>query len=114
MNLESLITDYPQIQDLITAKPTFWRNPDYNQTADLPFSKADILDATTRLERFAPYLAKIFPETAATNGIIESPLIPLKDMHESWEHQTQQKLAGRLFLKADNQLPISGSRVASR
>lgn len=54
MNLESLITDYPQIQDLITAKPTFWRNPDYNQTAELPFSKADILDAAARLERFAP------------------------------------------------------------
>ena len=109
MNLETLTTDYPQIQDLITAKPTFWRNPDYSQTADLQFSKADILDATARLEHFAPYLAKVFPETAATNGIIESPLIPLKDMHESWEHQTQQKLAGRLFLKADNQLPISGS-----
>ena len=61
MNLETLTTDYPQIQDLITAKPTFWRNPDYSQTADLQFSKADILDATARLEHFAPYLAKVFP-----------------------------------------------------
>ncbi|MFP7482266.1 D-serine ammonia-lyase, partial [Weissella paramesenteroides] len=68
MNLETLVTEYPQIKDLITEQPTFWRNPDYALKADLPFSKADIFDAVARLDRFAPYLAKVFPETAVTNG----------------------------------------------
>lgn len=35
-------------------------------------TKADVDDAHARLKRFAPYLAKAFPETAATGGIIES------------------------------------------
>ncbi|SCB83763.1 D-serine ammonia-lyase [Weissella bombi] len=109
MNLETLVTEHPQIKDLINQQPIFWRNPDYAQKAELPFSKADIFDAVARLERFAPYLAKVFPETAATNGIIESPLISLNEMQKTWEQQNQQDLAGSLYLKADNALPISGS-----
>lgn len=109
MNLETLITEHPQIKDLINQQPIFWRNPDYDQKAELPFSKADIFDAVARLDRFASYLAKVFPETAATNGIIESPLIQLNKMQKTWEHQNHQKLNGNLYLKADNVLPISGS-----
>lgn len=109
MNLETLVTEHPQIKDLINQQPIFWHNPDYAQKAELPFSKADIFDAVARLERFAPYLAKTFPATAATNGIIESPLISLNEMQKTWEQQNQQNLAGSLYLKADNALPISGS-----
>lgn len=109
MSLETLVTKHPQIKDLINQQPIFWRNPDYAQKAELPFSKADIFDAIARLDRFAPYLARVFPETAATNGIIESPLILLNDMQKTWEQQNQTDLAGNLYLKADNALPISGS-----
>lgn len=109
MNLETLITEHPQIKDLINQQSIFWRNPDYDQKSELPFSKEDIFDAVARLDRFAPYLAKVFPETAATNGIIESPLIRLDEMQKTWEQQNQQKLDGNLYLKADNALPISGS-----
>lgn len=109
MSLETLVTKHPQIKDLINQQPIFWRNPDYAQKAELPFSKADIFDAIARLDRFAPYLARVFPETAATNGIIESPLILLNDMRKTWEQQNQTDLAGNLYLKADNALPISGS-----
>lgn len=109
MSLETLVTKHPQIKDLINQQPIFWRNPDYAQKAELPFSKADIFDAVARLDRFAPYLAKVFPETAATNGIIESPLILLNEMQKTWEQQNQTDLAGNLYLKADNALPISGS-----
>jgi D-serine dehydratase len=108
MSLETLITKNPQIEDLINQQPTFWRNPDYAQKATLPFSKTDIFDAVARLDRFAPYLATVFPETAATNGIIESPLISLNHMQKIW-NQTAHELAGHLYLKADNALPISGS-----
>lgn len=109
MSLETLVTKHPQIKDLINQQPIFWRNPDYAQKAELPFSKADIFDAVARLDRFAPYLAKVFPETAATNGIIESPLILLNEMQKTWEQQNQTDLVGNLYLKADNALPISGS-----
>ncbi|MGK4018194.1 D-serine ammonia-lyase [Weissella paramesenteroides] len=109
MNLETLVTEYPQIKDLITEQPTFWRNPDYALKADLPFSKADIFDAVARLDRFAPYLAKVFPETMVTNGMIESPLISLDNMQTAWEQQNHHELAGHLYLKADSELPISGS-----
>ncbi|APS42769.1 hypothetical protein FOL01_1910 [Weissella jogaejeotgali] len=79
MNLETLITDYPQIQDLITAKPTFWRNPDYNQTAELPFSKADILDAAVRLERFSPLLSQGFPGNSCYKRYYRIPLNAIKE-----------------------------------
>ncbi len=104
-----LLTKLPQIQDLIEAKPIVWQNPDYGATAALPFSRADIFDAVARWERFAPYLALVFPETRAAYGVIESPLIPLTAMREQWASTHPAALSGKLYLKADNQLPVSGS-----
>lgn len=109
MDDTSLITEYPQVKDLMAEQPIFWRNPDYGQQTELPFSKADIFDAVARWERFAPYLATAFPETAGMNGIIESPLIKLDQMQDSWNKMYHQNLIGKMFLKADSQLPISGS-----
>ena len=40
----------------------------------------DIAAAAERLQRFAPYLAAVFPDTAAANGLIESPLRPIAAM----------------------------------
>lgn len=54
MDDTSLITEYPQVKDLMAEQPIFWRNPDYGQQTELPFSKADIFDAVARWERFAP------------------------------------------------------------
>lgn len=109
MDQTSLVTEYPQVKDLMSEHPIFWRNPDYGQQAELPFSQADIFDAVARWERFAPYLATVFPETAKMKGIIESPLIRLDQMQAAWENMYHQNLAGKLYLKADSQLPISGS-----
>ena len=49
----------------------------------LPFD-----DAAARLERFAPYLAAVFPETAATGGIIESPVRPIPRMQKVLEERS--------------------------
>lgn len=68
----------------------------------------DIDDAEARLLRFAPYIASAFPETAKTGGIIESKLIPIPKMKESLE-KSLGKFGGKLFLKCDSHLPISGS-----
>jgi D-serine dehydratase len=103
------LSKYPQVNDLVHKKPIFWRNPDYGHPAQLPFSQADIFDAVARWERFAPYLSQVFPETSQMNGIIESPLIRLNKMQDQWNQDHSTDLTGKLYLKADNQLPISGS-----
>jgi D-serine dehydratase len=46
----------------------FWSNPDYGMKNDLEtLNVDDINDASKRLDRFAPYIAKVFPETAESN-----------------------------------------------
>ena len=74
----------------------------------LPLTRADVDDAEARLERFAPFFKKVFPETAANHGLIESPLteIPAMRAHLNAEGAA---LSGRLFLKCDCDLPVAGS-----
>ena len=74
----------------------------------LPLTRADVDDAEARLERFAPFFKKVFPETAEDHGLIESPLteIPAMRAHLNAEGAA---LLGRLFLKRDCDLPVAGS-----
>ncbi|WP_423802306.1 D-serine ammonia-lyase [Neobacillus sp. SAB-20_R2A] len=69
----------------------------------------DVDDAEKRLERFAPYIAKVFPETQNTGGIIESPLVKIPSMQQKMEQDLGQRISGDLWLKCDSHLPISGS-----
>ncbi len=108
-NTQSLEVKYPQVKDLMNETPIFWKNPDYGQPAELPFSKADIFDAVARWDRFAPFIEAAFPETARMHGVIESPLIELTKMKSAWNQAQATALAGSLYLKADSELPISGS-----
>ena len=84
-----------------------WINPDYLCFEDvantLTLTLADILEANQRLERFAPYIMKAFPETVKNKGIIESDLRPIPNMQENLT------LSGKLFLKCDHELPVAGS-----
>lgn len=102
----------PCLDDLRANRETLWLNPGWvpmeRARAALPFSAADIAAASDRLKRFAPYLAARFPATAATGGLIESPLIPLPAMQTALRKE-QSPLPGRLWLKADHALPVSGS-----
>lgn len=68
----------------------------------------DIEEASARLARFAPYLAKAFPETAKSGGIIESDLVEIGRMKTELTRMTGP-ISGRLFLKCDSHLPVSGS-----
>jgi len=90
------------------AEPLLWGNP-----GRLPLSAlaghlsactAAIDDAEARLHRFAPLLARLFPELAISAGIIESPLLPLPGFAERLGHGPV-----RVLLKADHALPVSGS-----
>ena len=68
-----------------------------------------MLEAEARLQRFAPYIASAFPETKQENGIIESPLVEITKMQAYLESTYGVTLQGRILLKCDSHLPISGS-----
>ena len=107
------IAAYPVVSDLCALKETAWVNPDKlpfaQAAAACPLTLADIEDAAARLERFAPYLAAVFPETAATGGIIESPVRPIPRMQKVLEERSGTPIAGQIWVKLDSHLPISGS-----
>ncbi|GAC63665.1 D-serine ammonia-lyase [Edwardsiella tarda] len=113
INMTSLIAQYPLVADLVNLRETVWFNPATTTLAEgLPYvglTAQDVQDAHDRLARFAPYLAKAFPETAATNGIIESELAAIPAMQRRLAQEYGQPIGGQLLLKKDSHLPISGS-----
>ncbi|MCL2896568.1 D-serine ammonia-lyase [Brenneria tiliae] len=112
-DINALIARYPLVEELVALKETTWFNPATTSLADgLPYAgltEQDVQDAHARLTRFAPYLAKAFPETAATGGIIESELAAIPAMQKRLEKEYGQKISGEILLKKDSHLPISGS-----
>ncbi len=111
--LTELKQRFPLVADLIALRETRWLNPKSSSvTVGLPYvglTAEDVKDAHARLARFAPWIEKAFPETAATHGIIESELIAIPAMHRRLEQEYGQPIAGTLLLKKDSHLPISGS-----
>ena len=75
----------------------------------LVVSDSDITDALNRLDRFAPFIAKVFPETKNTNGIIESELREIPNMKKSLKDAFSQTIEGNLYLKMDSHLAVAGS-----
>ncbi|MGO3262756.1 MAG: D-serine ammonia-lyase, partial [Mesonia sp.] len=55
-----------------------------------------------------PFFVKAFPETEKSQGILESPLREISKM-KSLLNRNNDEIEGRLLLKCDNELPISGS-----
>ncbi|MBQ1888568.1 MAG: D-serine ammonia-lyase, partial [Firmicutes bacterium] len=90
------------------AKECFWENPDLlpfrEAEPSLTFHSSDIEDARARLERFAPLIKRLFPETKENGGLIESPLKEIPGMRKELGLEE-----GRLLLKMDSHLPIAGS-----
>lgn len=111
--LETWCASHPLLSELLALRETTWFNPAIapvaTALADVGLTAEDVAAASARLQRFAPYLAKVFPETAAAGGIIESPLVPLPALGRQLLDESGVAAGGALWLKADNQLPISGS-----
>ncbi|MBR3594119.1 MAG: D-serine ammonia-lyase [Clostridia bacterium] len=74
---------------------------------ELKFS--DIEAAAARWQRFASYFKVAFPETEATDGILESPLREIPEMKAYLEKEYATEINGGLWLKMDSHLPVSGS-----
>ncbi len=111
--LESWYASYRLIRDLVALQETTWFNPGVAPVAqaigDVGLTDADVADASARLARFASYLRQAFPETASSDGIIESDIVPVPHLQQLLGERYRQALTGSLWLKRDSHLPISGS-----
>jgi len=113
LEIEKLVTQFPLVQQLIDLNEVTWFNPNTTTLEQgLPYvglTREDVAQAQARLARFAPYLCLAFPETQKSQGIIESEVVEIPAMQDALEKRYQQPIAGRLLLKKDSHLPISGS-----
>ena len=112
-SIAALRAQYPLIERLSALQPVSWFNPAIAPAAvalgDVGLEANDVAAASARLARFAPFLARAFPETQAAGGVIESPLVLLPAMQAALAARLGRAIPGQLWLKQDSHLPISGS-----
>ncbi|MCD7716260.1 MAG: D-serine ammonia-lyase [Lachnospiraceae bacterium] len=103
----------PMLKKMQAAEEVIWINPDKTSFADsknsCELTMSDIDDAEARLQRFAPFIMKCFPETEERSGIIESALTDIPNMRTRINEKYDSHLQGRLLLKQDSHLAIAGS-----
>ncbi|MFM5332119.1 D-serine ammonia-lyase [Aeromonas veronii] len=113
IDVQQLTAQFPLVQSLIALEQVTWFNPNTTTlAAGLPYVGLDnrnVADASARLTRFAPYMCEAFPETHASNGILESEIAAIPAMQATLNQRYGIEVTGRLLLKKDSHLPISGS-----
>ncbi|MFM5619175.1 D-serine ammonia-lyase [Aeromonas veronii] len=113
IDVQQLTAQFPLVQSLIALEPVTWFNPNTTTlAAGLPYVGLDnnnVADASARLARFAPYMCEAFPETRVSNGILESDIAAIPAMQATLNQRYGVEVTGRLLLKKDSHLPISGS-----
>ena len=107
--IEQLMTNEPLLQNMKELKHIFWINPNKGKLSNKNFHFKQVIDAEKRLERFSSYISVAFPETTYSKGLIESNLKEINSMKKLIEGRQGITIPGKLFLKCDHELPISGS-----
>ena len=104
---------FPLLNTLCELQPVTWFNPRYTSFAEgypyVGLTSEQVADASARLQRFAPWLMTVFPETQSSQGIIESDIRSLEVLQPVLDARYQHSLPGKLLLKMDSHLPVSGS-----
>lgn len=112
MDKEMIKKEFPETVKIAGYEELFWENTKTREIRENSNENiVDIDDAEARLIRFAPFIRRMFPEVA--DGIIESELREIPAMKENLAagrgSAEKVDVKGRLFLKCDSHLPISGS-----
>ena len=106
-------SDLPLLKELMQEQETAWFNDQVLPAKDgierVGLTVTDVDDAADRLKRFAPLIMELFPATASSMGIIESPLVAVPGLASALGNRYGQQLPGQLWAKLDSELPISGS-----
>ncbi len=116
--IETLIRKFPTLEPVISYRPVLWINDGLRRTSEAfshlsgrfpRLSESAVRDAEERLQRFAPLLAELFPETKENQGLIESDLKDIAVMKNLLQQCYDRDFDGRLLLKCDSHLPVAGS-----
>lgn len=101
----------PARDDVLAGRPALWLNPNLkaNGIADpiLPIRATQVKEAEANWQYLAPLLEKCFPELAESKGQIQSKLIEAKRLRVALGYDAVE--FGRVFIKADGDLPVAGS-----
>ncbi len=105
---QKYVDDNPALKAVAAGRPILWINDrtPWTEDAGCTVTKEMITDAEKRLQRFAPFIARAFP--VVPDGIIESPLREISLMRE-YLAENGAFDEGRLLIKLDSDLPITGS-----
>ncbi|RUL55534.1 MULTISPECIES: D-serine ammonia-lyase [Lysinibacillus] len=109
--ISQITIKFPLIHEMTRCHSVLWINSERKQhlQSDFPFSFTEVEEAKARLDRFSSYIKVAFPETQTSQGIIESDIKEIPAMKKLIEGRRGFKIPGKLILKCDHSLPISGS-----
>ncbi|WP_059170686.1 D-serine ammonia-lyase [Bacillus sp. FJAT-27445] len=109
-SVEEWIKEVPVLGKMAAGEEVFWINPnDKKMLEEFSGMESEIKEASERLGRFASFVKEAYPETTAAGGKIESPLVEINRLKDRIEERHRVDIEGNLYLKCDNELPISGS-----
>ncbi len=113
LSKNELIKNNEVLKQVSELKEVLWLNPNlapYQEASKIiKMDLSAIDDAERRLEKFAPLIEILFPETKSSHGIIESPLKEIPNMKEQLNSFYSSEISGNLLLKMDSHLAIAGS-----
>lgn len=75
----------------------------------LQLQKSDMERGRAFMEKYAPFIARVFPPTVPTGGRLLSPLREIEHFRSLSNKENTTQIQGRFFLKCDNELPVAGS-----
>src|SRR5690606_28378677 len=94
------IQDPPLIRVLVARREVAWFTlpiaPATLALEDVGLTLEDVRGASDRLARFAPYIARVFPQTSDNAGIIESPVRAIPQMQQALGERYALGLPGHL------------------
>jgi D-serine dehydratase len=112
-NENELINSNKIMKNISGLNEIFWTNNKQESYIEaesiINIGTVPIDDAENRLQKFAPLIEKLFPETKLSHGIIESPLKEIENMRKKLEISNDVQISGKLLLKMDSHLAIAGS-----
>lgn len=111
-NIGEWVEKHPELQKVVRAEPFFWLNPGLKSMDDsfyLPLGKKEMEEGRIFMQKYAPYIAQVFPETQPSSGRIVSPVRKIDEFRALRNATSGVSNEGRFFLKCDNELPVAGS-----